>query len=40
MHMGAPERLEKIIAGHSDPEKLTMPIEEIQQVLENLQGMH
>lgn len=38
--MGTPGRLEKIIEGHSDPEKLTMPIEEIQLVLENLQGMH
>lgn len=39
-YMGTPGRLEKIIGGHSDPEKLTMPIEEIQLVLENLQGMH
>lgn len=38
--MGAPEQLERIIAGHSDPERLTMSIEEIHQVLETLQGMH
>jgi hypothetical protein len=38
--MGAPKQLEKIISGRSDPEKLTMLVEEMQQVLENLQGMH
>ncbi|KAF5382718.1 hypothetical protein D9615_002834 [Tricholomella constricta] len=38
--LGSPEEVEKIIAGHSDPERLTMPVEEMQKVLENLQSMH
>jgi DNA damage-binding protein 1 len=38
--INTPEQLEKIMAGNSDPERLTMPVEQMQQALENLQGMH
>ncbi|KAG6854676.1 hypothetical protein C0991_003324 [Blastosporella zonata] len=39
-HLGSLDDVEKIMAGHSDPERLTMPIDEIQAVLENLQSFH
>ncbi|KAG6831954.1 hypothetical protein H0H92_006555 [Tricholoma furcatifolium] len=39
-YMGSPDETERILAGNSDPERLTMPVEEIQAVLENLQSFH
>ncbi|KAG5648442.1 hypothetical protein DXG03_005016 [Asterophora parasitica] len=38
--LGSPEEVEKIVVGNSAPERLTMPVEEMQKVLENLQSMH
>ncbi|KAF9463019.1 CPSF A subunit region-domain-containing protein [Collybia nuda] len=39
-YLGMPEQLDKIISGQSDPERLTMSIEEMQTILETLQSMH
>ncbi|KAG6878094.1 hypothetical protein C0993_012421 [Termitomyces sp. T159_Od127] len=39
-HLGTPDVIEKIMAGHNDPERLTISTEEIQAVLENLQSLH
>ncbi|KAG6903292.1 hypothetical protein C0995_000187 [Termitomyces sp. Mi166 len=39
-HLSTPDLVEKIKAGHSDPERLTIPVEKIQAVLENLQSLH
>ncbi|KAG5639200.1 hypothetical protein H0H81_005679 [Sphagnurus paluster] len=39
-YLTSPEDLEKIIAGQSEPERLTMPVEELKAVLESLQSMH
>ncbi|KAG6907853.1 hypothetical protein DXG01_007117 [Tephrocybe rancida] len=39
-HMSSLENIEMIMTGNSDPERLTMPIEEIQAVLEHLQSFH
>ncbi|KAG6831652.1 hypothetical protein H0H87_004602 [Tephrocybe sp. NHM501043] len=38
--LGSKDDVEKIMAGQSDPEKLAIPVEEIQAVLENLQSFH
>lgn len=38
--LGSPEQVEKILAGQNTPERLTMPVEAIQKVLENLKSMH
>ncbi|GLB38302.1 putative CPSF A subunit region [Lyophyllum shimeji] len=39
-YLGSPDQLERIVSGSSEPERLTMPVEEMQKVLENLQSMH
>ncbi|TFK40691.1 CPSF A subunit region-domain-containing protein [Crucibulum laeve] len=38
--LGSPPQLQKVIEGQSEPERLTMSVEEIQKVLENLQSLH
>jgi DNA damage-binding protein 1 len=38
--LGSPEQLERIIAGNSEFERLTVSAEDLQRVLENLQSMH
>ncbi|KAG6837618.1 hypothetical protein H0H93_006139 [Arthromyces matolae] len=39
-HLGSPDVIEKVMAGHSDPERLLISVEEIQSVLENIQSFH
>ncbi|KAH0586144.1 hypothetical protein H2248_007410 [Termitomyces sp. 'cryptogamus'] len=39
-HLSTPDVVEKIMAGHSNPERLTISAEEIQAILENLQSLH
>ena len=40
IHVGNPKLVDKIVRGNSEPERLTLPVEELQKVLENLQSMH
>lgn len=38
--VGSKEMVEKIMAGTSDPEKLSVKVEDLQKVVESLQSMH
>ncbi|KAF8630852.1 hypothetical protein AX17_005211 [Amanita inopinata Kibby_2008] len=38
--VNSPENIDKVIAGNSAPERLTVPIADLQKVVETLQSMH
>ncbi|KAF9013379.1 CPSF A subunit region-domain-containing protein [Cyathus striatus] len=38
--IGSQEQVDKVITGQSEPERLTIGVDELQEVLENLQGLH
>jgi hypothetical protein len=38
--MSTPQLIEQILSGESVPERLALPLEEMQKVLETLQSLH